>query len=131
MPDLTDYTQLWLSLQLVAAKGSKNAQLSSSIRLVAADLVKIFNGNVRWQATEMQIEEAAIVASGLAIIRVENEKFLADLADVIKHTLSQASPMDLVLLAKGSFYMRKFKHTGDLYATIHAHAMTNYKKFNE
>lgn len=81
----------------------------------------------------MNIGEASLICSGLAVIRVENEKFVADLADVIKVTLEHASNMDLILLTKGSFYMRKFKHSHDLYARIHAACMTrfNLRKLSE
>lgn len=56
----------------------------------------------------MNCGEAALICSGLSVVRVENEKFVNDLADVIKATLEHASNMDLILLTKGSFYMRKF-----------------------
>jgi len=71
-------------------------------------LIKIFNGNERWKATEMNVGEVALISAGLSTIRVENEKFVADLADVIKATLLDASGMDLILLTKGTHYMRKF-----------------------
>lgn len=88
--------------------------------------MKIFNGNVRWQATEMNISEAALISSGLSIIRVENEKFIADLSDVIKHTIKHATNMDLILLTKGSFYMRKFPHSQELYSIVHAACLSRY-----
>ena len=56
----------------------------------------------------MNIGEASLISSGLALIRVENEKFIADLSDIIKNSVKEASNMDLILLTKGSFYMRKF-----------------------
>jgi hypothetical protein len=126
VPDLHDYAQLWLGLQLVASKRAKsqsNEVLSSSLKIIALDLIKIFNGNERWQAIEMNIGEAALISSGLAVIRVENEKFIADLTDVIKHTIKDASSMDLILLTKGAFYMRKHKHSSDLYSMVHANCM--------
>ncbi len=56
----------------------------------------------------MNVGEVALISAGLSTIRVENEKFVADLADVIKATLLDASGMDLILLTKGTHYMRKF-----------------------
>ena len=78
------------------------------MKLIASDLIKIFNGNERWKATEMNVGEVALISAGLSTIRVENEKFVADLADVIKATLLDASGVDLILLTKGTHYMRKF-----------------------
>jgi len=78
------------------------------LKLIASDLIKIFNGNERWKATEMNVGEVALISAGLSTIRVENEKFVADLADVIKATLLDASGVDLILLTKGTHYMRKF-----------------------
>jgi hypothetical protein len=59
----------------------------------------------------------------LESVRVENEKFIGDLGDVARHTLKDASEIDLVLLTKGAFYMRKFKHTKDIYSLVHAECM--------
>lgn len=41
--------------------------------------------------------------------------------------------MDLILLTKGSFYMRKFEHSHDLYAKVHAECMSrfNLRKLSE
>lgn len=90
-------------------------QSAHSIRLVAADLVKLFNNNPRWKPTEMNIQEAGVISSGLALVRVQNLKFISDIGDIIKHNITQASPMDLIFLTKGAFYMRDFKHTQDVY----------------
>ena len=98
------------------------------MKLIGTDLIKIFNGNERWKAAEMNIGEVALICSGLSVMRIENEKFIADLSDVIKATLENASNMDLILLTKGTFYMRKFKYSHDLYARVHACCMTKFNK---
>ena len=67
-----------------------------------------------------------MICSGLAIIRVEAETFFADLADIIRHNIDDASGLDLILLAKGAFYLRKFGHTKDLYAQVHAKSMSKF-----
>ena len=72
----------------------------------------------------MNITEAAIISSGLALVRVENLKFVSDIGDIIKHNIGDASPMDLIFLVKGAFYLRNFKHTKDVYAHVHARAVT-------
>ncbi len=56
----------------------------------------------------MNITEAAIISSGLALVRVQNLKFVSDIGDIIKHNIGDASPMDLIFLVKGAFYMRDF-----------------------
>ena len=76
----------------------------------------------------MNVAEASVVCSGLALVREQNEKFIADLGDIIRHNLKHATGIDLILLTKGAFYMRKFKHTSDLYTLVHAEAMS---KFNQ
>lgn len=72
VPDLYDYAQLWLSLQLVAAKKQKATKkadgASSALKVIASDLIKIFNGNQRWQNIEMNVGEAALISSGLALV---------------------------------------------------------------
>ena len=72
----------------------------------------------------MNIGEAALICSGLALLQVQNEKFIADLSDIIAQNLKEAVPIDLILLTKGSFYMRKFKHTEKLYAKVHAQCIS-------
>ena len=136
VPDLTDYADLWLSLQLFAAKRTQEQKLhpgselidqsAHSIRLIATDLVKIFSGNERWQATQMNIQEASTVCSGLALVRIESQKFIGDIGDIIRHNLKDANGVDLILLTKGAFYMRKFKYTKDIYSMVHAEAMSKY-----
>jgi hypothetical protein len=71
----------------------------------------------------MNINEAALISSGLALIKVENEKFVADLADVVRHNIKKAEPGELCLLTVGAFYMRKFHYCQDLYALVHSHCM--------
>ena len=56
----------------------------------------------------MNITEAAVISSGLALVRVQNLKFISDMGDIIKHNIGEAGPMDLIFLAKGAFYMRDF-----------------------
>ena len=53
----------------MAAKRVGNEDVPA-IKLIASDLVKIFNGNIRWSATEMNVSEAAQIASGLAMIQI-------------------------------------------------------------
>lgn len=74
----------------------------------------------------MNIDEAAIVCSGLALVRTDNERFISDLGDIVRHKINEAQGTDFILLAKGSHYMRNFKHTKDLYALIHARAMSKF-----
>ena len=46
------------------------------------------------------------------------------MSDIVEHNLKEAVAIDLILLAKGSFYMRKFKHTEKLYAKVHAQCIS-------
>ena len=47
----------------------------------------MFNNNPRWLPTEMNITEAAVISSGIALVRVENLKFVSDIGDIIKHNI--------------------------------------------
>ena len=90
--------------------------MKPALKLITSDLSKIFNGNRRWKAIEFEAADCALIASVLSATQVGNEKFVADLGDIIKHTLKQATELDLVLLTKGAYFMRDFRHTKDLYA---------------
>ena len=75
----------------------------------------------------MNIYEVSIICSGLALVRVENQKFIADVGDIIRHTLKDATGMDLILLTKGALYMRNFKFTKDIYSEVHAQALSKFR----
>ena len=74
----------------------------------------------------MNITEAAVISSGLALVRIENLKFVSDIGDIITHNITKAGAMDLIFLVKGAFYLRNFKHTTEVYPTVHARALTLY-----
>ena len=100
---------------------------------MAKDLIKVFNGNKRWKATDINISEAANISVAIASLKLENERFIADVMDLIKANLRSATNIDLINVTKSSFYMRKFESTKDLYAHIHAECVTrsNMRKFKE
>jgi hypothetical protein len=137
-PDLTAYSNLWLSLACFGVKGAAaqegededkpEVRAKGLIRVLAKDLVKVFNGNKRWKATDMNVAEAATISIAIASLKLEGagpmDRFIADIGDVIRANLKDASGMDLVNLAKATFYMRKFEHTRDLYSHVHAECTT-------
>ena len=98
--------------------------------LIARDLIKVFNGNKRWKATEINVSEAATVSIAIASLRLEGsgpiERFIADIGDVIRANLKDATNQDLVNLSKSTHYMRKFDHTKDIYSHIHAECVTRF-----
>lgn len=79
-----------------------------AVRQIAKVLIKIFNSNKRWTARDMNIHEAANVSVAVASLKLETEKFIADLADIVKANIKDATNNDMINLAKTSFYMRKF-----------------------
>lgn len=87
-------------------------------------MIKIFNGNRRWKATELDASDVAIIVSAIENCKVTNEKFIGDLGDIIRHNIKNATELDLVLMTKGAWYMRNFKHSKDIYSTIHAEAVS-------
>lgn len=98
------------------------------MRILAKDLIKLFNGNKRWKATDMNISEAANISIAVSSLRLEGsgpiERFIADLGDIIRANLKEATNTDLTNLAKSTHYMRKFEHTKDLYSHVHAESVT-------
>jgi hypothetical protein len=91
-------------------------------------LIKIFNHNPRWSATEINLQEAANISVAIAILKLGNEKFIGDVGDIIRmHINDYAEAYDLPNLAKSSLYMRNFKYSKDIYSHVHAKAMTMYQ----
>lgn len=137
-PDLTAYSNLWLSLACFGLKGApETAEEDESrpevrarglIRVLCKDLVKVFNGNKRWKATDLSVGEASTVAIAIASLKLEGpgpiERFIADIGDVIRANLKHALPMELINLAKATHYFRRFEHTRDLYSHVHAECVT-------
>ena len=73
---------------------------------------------------EVNISEAAMIVSGLALVKVENQRFITDVGDIIKKRILDAEGLDIVLLAKGTHYLRKFKSTKNVYSEVHARALS-------
>ena len=101
--------------------------------MIAKDLIKVFNGNRRWKATDLNISEASNIAIAIASLKLGNEKFIADIGDIIRANIKQATPVDLINLAKSTHYMRKHEYTKDLYSHVHAECVTRkqMKNMNE
>ena len=100
------------------------------VRVLARDLIKLFNGNKRWKPTELNISEAANISVAIASLKLEGqgpiERFTADIGDVIRANLKNATSNDLVNLAKATHFMRKNPHTKDLYSHVHAECLTRF-----
>lgn len=94
--------------------------------MIARDLIKLFNGNKRWKAQDLNISEATSISIAVASLKLKNEKFIADISDIIKAYIKNANPVELVNLSKSSFYMRKFNHSKDLYSVVHAECITRF-----
>jgi hypothetical protein len=92
-------------------------------------LIKLFNNNPRWNATELDLREAANVSVALTVLKVQNEKFIGDIGDIIRMKINEeAEPNDLINLTKSSLYMRNFKFSKDIYSQVHATAMTMHSE---
>jgi hypothetical protein len=76
----------------------------------------MFNSNPRWNATEVNLQEASHISVSIAVLKIQNERFIGDVGDIIRMNLKDAEPYDLPNLAKSTFYMRSFKFSKDLYA---------------
>jgi len=61
------------------------------VRVIARDLIKIFNGNKRWHNTEINISEATNIAIAIASLKLEKDKFIADVGDIIKANIKEAN----------------------------------------
>lgn len=147
-PDLTTYANLWLAITCFGVKNPSSTQtadcqdqqdfqglefdapISGIVRALARDLIKVFNGNRRWKATDLNITEASMISIAIASLKLQGsgpiERFIADIGDVIRANLKQGQNDELINLAKATFYLRKFEHTRDLYAHVHAECVTRF-----
>ena len=84
VPDITSYCNLWLALTCFAVKQPQsfdpintneedNEESTDSevrargiIKILARDLIKVFNGNKRWKATELNLGEAANISIAIS-----------------------------------------------------------------
>ncbi len=94
--------------------------------MISKDLIKIFNNNEKWKNTDINISEATNIAIAIASLKIVKENFIADVGDIIKANLKEANEVELVNLAKATFYMRDFKHTKDVYSHLHAECVARY-----
>lgn len=73
VPDLTMYTNLWLTLATFAAlqPNYKNLKaMGTEFKIISQDLIKLFNSNPRWNATEMNLSEASNIAVAIAVLKI-------------------------------------------------------------
>jgi len=94
-------------------------------KLIANDLIKMFNDNPRWHMIDIDIFEAVNISVGIAVLKIKNEKFIGDVGDLIRVRLQDGKyeVEDLPNLAKSTKYMREFKYSKDLYVVVHAEAL--------
>ena len=118
IPDLHMYQNLWLSLATFAAMQpnyTKMATMGQGFKTISNDLIKIFNHNLRWNATEINLSEATNISVAIALLKIQNEKFIGDVGDIIRMNIEEADGTDLPNLAKSTHYMRAFKYSKDMY----------------
>jgi hypothetical protein len=119
VPDIPTFVNLWLCLATFAAwqpNYAKMQNMNQKFKLIEGDLVKLFNQNPRWNATELNLSEASNVSVAIAVLKVTKDKFIGDIGDIIRMNIKETTPNDLPNLAKSSFYMRDFKFSKDLYS---------------
>ena len=91
--------------------------MGPEFKIVIQDLIKMFNQNPRWNATDINLLEATNISVALAVLKVENEQFIGDIGDIIRVHLTSEDMQkkdddniitadDLPNLAKSTFYMR-------------------------
>lgn len=78
------------------------------MKLITKDLIKIFNGNLLWRNTDLNINEAANISIAIASLKLKTLNFITDIGDIIKANIKEASANDLINLAKSTYYMRDF-----------------------
>lgn len=96
------------------------------IRVIAKDLIKLFNSNRRWKNTDLNISEAANISIAIATLKLQSDNFIADIGDIIKANIKEANNYELINLAKSSHYFRDFKHTKELYSIVHAECVSRF-----
>lgn len=73
VPDITIYVNLWLSVATFAAMQpnySKMTNMGQSFKQIGQDMIKIFNSNPRWIATELNLQEAANISVSIAVLKI-------------------------------------------------------------
>ena len=93
VPDLSSYVNLWLSLATFAAMHPNYKSMKSMGRnfsVITDDLIKLFNINPRWNATELNLAEAANISVAIAVLKLNGEKFIGDVGDIIRMKLDEA-----------------------------------------
>lgn len=134
VPDLTMYMNFWLILATFASLQPNYAQMTTmpqAFKLISSDLIKLFNQNPRWNATDLNLMEAANISVGIAVLKVKNEKFIGDIGDIVRMRLTEKDTYeaeDLVNLAKSTKYMRDFKYSRDIYGLVHDAAVRLYRE---
>lgn len=62
--------------------------MGPEFKIIVQDLIKIFNQNPRWKATDLNLQEASNISVSIAILKVANEQFIGDIGDIIRMYLT-------------------------------------------
>jgi len=76
IPDLTMYMNIWLCLAAFFSKQEncdKMDHAGPEFKVIILDLIKIFNENPLWKATDINLCEAINISVAIAVLKVGNE----------------------------------------------------------
>lgn len=63
--------------------------MGQDFKVISQDLIKIFNQNERWNATEIDLQEAANISVAIAVLKIGNERFIGDVGDIIRMQIGE------------------------------------------
>ena len=72
-----------------------------------------------WRKEELTIHDASAIASGICMLKISDETFIADIANLIRQKINLAVGKDLILLTRGAFYMKDYEQAKDVYELVH------------
>ena len=113
--DMNLYANQWLTLACFKGRGT-----DGRISLISKMLQSVMNRQERFNYSDFSGTDASNILVALSSLRIEKVKFIRNFVSVVEHHMKEMSTLDLINMAKSSFYLRKFPEFINLYPNVHS-----------
>ena len=113
--DIRLYANQWLTL--ACFKGNRS---DSRISTIAKALQSVMSRQDRFSFHDFTGSDASNILVAISTLDISKLKFIRHFVQIIQAKLKTLTNMDLINMAKSSYYLRKFPEFVPLYPTIHS-----------
>lgn len=124
--DTNLYANQWLTL--ACFKGEHG---DDRIQGIANSLQTVMLNQERFSFSDISPSEASNILVAISSIDTGKLKFIQNVVSVVNHHLKTMNTMDLINMAKSSFYLRKYDEFQHLYPSVHSELVQRLTQLEE